>query len=405
MAIFRYKAVSPAGEVVEGELEALNRLAVIDRLQADGSTPIRADAVGGATVGALPFAGLLRRRLSLADIALISQEMATLLRAGLPVDRALAILSSLAEISAKRAFVDGVLERVRSGATLADALQQRKEPLPSFYVGMIRAGEASGNLANIFARLAELLARARTVRESVKSALYYPIIVLIVACFTITVMLTVVVPEFRPLFDSAGASLPRSTQLVIAAGDIVRDYWWVGIIAIGVAATALPLHYAQPAGRLFWDKWLLKLPILGALILKLQIARFARTLGTLLSSGVVELKALSIATGTLTNSAITSEMDNVTARLKRGEGWSSPLRDTGVFPTLAVQLIQVGEESGQLETMLNRVADIFDDEVQQSLKRLLALLVPAVTVLLGLVVAAIVGAMLMAIMSTYNVPI
>ncbi len=406
MPHFRYKAVNGAGEIVEGEIEALDRIAAIDRLHTDGSTPIRADEVGGARTWELRLRGGRRgQRLSLGDVALISQEMATLLRAGLPADRALTILSSLADKPTKRSFASSVLEKVRSGATMSDALEQRRDDLPSYYVGMVRAGEASNSLPTIFARLAELLNRSKAVRENVKSALYYPIIVLVVAAATIVILLTVVVPEFRPLFESAGATLPWPTRVVVAAGDLIKEFWWAGLFGLIVAVAGVRHHYARPAGRLFWDTRVLKSPILGALVLKLEVARFTRTLGTLLGSGVVELGALSIAASTVANCAVSVALSNVALQLKRGDGWWLPLRETGVFPELAVQMIQVGEESGQLPAMLLQVAEIFDEEVQRTLERLLALLVPLVTIVLGLIVAAIIAAMLLAILSTYNMPV
>jgi general secretion pathway protein F len=404
MPYFRYKAVNAAGEIVEGEIEALDQVFVIRRLQDDGCTPVRADEIGNAAGGMWFRRHLGRRKLAIGDIAVMSNEMGTLVRAGLPIDRALTVLASLVDRPANQAFVNQTLEKVRSGATLAEALEQQTEILPSYYVGMVRAGEASNSLGAIFARLAQLLTRAKAVRERVKSALLYPIIVLVVAGFTIAVLLMVVVPQFRPLFESAGAALPWSTRIVIASGDIVREFWWACLLAPIAIVAAVSYHYQQTSGRAFWDGALLKLPIVGALILKLDVARFTRTLGTLLESGVAELNALSIATSTVTNRAVSNALSGVGARLRRGDGWSAPLRDSKAFPSLAVQLIQVGEESGQLDVMLIQAGEIFDDDAERTLERLLTLLVPLITIGLGLVVAAIIGAMLMAILSTYSMP-
>lgn len=403
MPQFRYRAVNVAGEIVEGKIVAPDRLAVIERLHNDGNTPIRTDEVSGA--GRLEFRLRMpfgSRQLDVADIVLMSQEMATLLRAGMSVERALTMLSSMADKPGKRAFASGLLERVRSGATLSDALDNWNDVLPRCYAGMVRAGEASNSLPAIFARLAELLARGRAVRENIKSALYYPAIVLVVAGFTIAILLTVVVPEFRPLFESAGANLPWATRFVIGTGDIVTEFWWALLLAPLLAMAAARWHYARAGGRLSWDSGILKLPLIGGLVLKLEAARFSRTLGTLLGSGVVELNALSIAASTVVNQAVAGAVVHVAAQLKRGDGWSSPLRDTNVFPELAIQMIQVGEESGQLHAMLIQLADILDEDVQRTLQRLLSLLVPLVTILLGLVVALIIGAMLTAILSTYS---
>jgi general secretion pathway protein F len=405
MPYFRYKAVNAAGEIVEGEMEGLDRIFVIERLQDDGCMPVRADAIDGKSDQARSPWRLGHGRLAIGDLALMSHEMGTLLRAGLPVDRALTALAPLAGKPVNRVFVGRILDKVRSGATLSEALDQQSDVLPSYYVGMVRAGEASNNLGPIFVRLAHLLNRTKTVREKVRSALLYPTIVLVVAFFTIAILLTVVVPQFRPMFEDAGVALPWSTEMIIALGDLLRNHWWMLLAAAAALGVGMRHHYGRAAGRLFWDTIFLKLPIIGGLIRKLEVARFARTLGTLLENGIAELTALEIATSTVTNRAVANGLSSVGARLRRGDGWSAPLRDTEDFPEVAVQLMQVGEESGQLDAMLIQTADIFDDEVQRLLERLLTLLVPVITIVLGLMVAVIIGSMLTAILSTYSLPV
>ena len=404
MPYFRYKAVNAAGEIIEGEMEGLDRLFVISRLQDDGCMPVRADAIGGKSDQARSRWRPGHGKLAIGDLALMSHEMGTLLRAGLPMDRALTVLVPLAGKAVNRAFVGRILDKVQSGATLSEALEQQSDVLPSYYVGMVRAGEASNNLGAIFARLSELLSRTKKVRERVRSALLYPAIVLVVAFFTIATLLTVVVPQFRPMFEDAGVALPWSTEMIVALGDLLREYWWALLAAAAALVIGVRHHYGHAAGRVFWDTIFLNLPVFGALILKLEVARFARTLGTLLENGIAELTALEIAASTVTNRAVGNGLSSVGARLRRGDGWSAPLRDTEAFPELAVQLIQVGEESGQLDAMLIQTADIFDDDAQRLLERLLTLLVPVITIVLGLMVAAIIGSMLTAILSTYSLP-
>jgi len=405
MPRFHYKAVTTAGQVVEGALEATSRSAVIDRLRRDGHTPIRADEIAGWQVGGLAASLHFGCQLSATDVILLTRELAMLLQAGLPLDRALQVAADISAAGPRRRFLTAVLDAVRGGSTLADAMAAQPAKLPPFYVGMIRAGEAGAALDTVLARLADTLERGHALRESIRSALYYPVIVLVVAGCTLVFLLTVVVPEFKPLFDDTGRALPTPMAILLASGDFLGRWWW--LLGAGLVALVLFLRasYRRPQGRLRWDGLLRGTPLLGDLLIKVEVARFARTLGTLLANGVATLQAFSIAVGAVGNRAIAVAIEGAASRLKRGEGLAQPLFETGVFPRLAAQLLQVGEESGQFEPMLMRIADIYDQETRRTLDRLLALLVPLVTIGLGALVAGIIGSMLSAILSTYDLPI
>jgi general secretion pathway protein F len=401
MTWYSYKAVTAEGEVIEGELEAHDRRAVVERLRSQGHVPIRAEERKGG--------GLLRRggtrrgaRISRGAVALLTRELSMLLQSGLPLDRALSILSTLSPAGPLRRLVDRVLERVRGGASLAEALEAQGEVFPGFYSGMVRAGEAGGGLEVVLTRLAETLERAQALRESVKSALIYPILVVILAVGSLVVMMTLVIPQFRPLFEDSGKALPLLTEIVIGASDFVRDFWWALAVALVVLVMAVRRHNASPEGRLRWDRWILGLPLLGDLLLKIEVARLARTLGTLLANHVNVLNAVAMTLGTLGNHAVGEALSELRGRLAKGEGLAVPMAEAGIFPVLAVQLIQVGEESGQLDSMLLRVAEIYDEEVKRTIDRLLALLVPVIIIVLGLVIALMIGSILMAIMSSYD---
>jgi general secretion pathway protein F len=367
--------------------------------------PIRADELTQrSTVRILP-GGLFRpKMLSPKDAVLLTRELATLLRAGVPLERSLAILVDLAQRGPQHRLILRVLESVRGGSSLADALEAYKQTLPSFYIAMVRAGEAGGALEVVLARLADALERAQSLRATVRSAMYYPVIVLIVAGLSLGVLFTRVVPEFRPLLEGSGAALPASTSIVIALGDWLSAYWWLAaVVSAGLVLAVRQLH-RLPEVRLRWDRIMLKTPLIGDLTTKLEVARFSRTLGTLLGNGVSILNALTIAVDTLGNRAIAQEAGALAGRLKKGDGLAAPLMASEVFPRLAVQLIQVGEEVGQLEDMLLRVASIYDEETKQTIERMLALLVPMITILLGLVVAAVISSMLTAMLSAYDLP-
>ena len=402
MPRYHYKAVTSSGEVIEGVIDAMDRQAVVDRLHAQGSTPIRAEESARGSVRSLSPFGRRRRCLDPTTVMHATRELATLLRAGLTVDRAFSVLAEISDDDAVRAFLDDVLRSVRRGATLADALTPHKESLPSYYIGLVRAGEAGGALESVMARLAEALERAQALRESVRSAMYYPAFVLIMSVLTLVVLFTLVIPEFRPMFEDSGHPMPASLAAIIAISDGLKAYWWAIVAALLVVILGIRQYVGTPEGRRRIDRGILRAPLAGDLVTKLEVARFSRTLGTLLANGVMVLDALSITAEAISNRSIAETIMSLSNRLKRGEGLAVPLTDTGIFPRLAVQLVQVGEESGQLEAMLLRVADIYDEEVKRTLQRLLAMLVPVMTICIGIFVAGIIATMLTAILSSYD---
>ena len=404
MPRFAYKAVDAAGRTIEGEMEATSRQAVVDRLKADGHVPIRADGRRGP--GRLGWSALLGgrvRRLDGRAVLGFTRELATLIEAGLPLDRALGVFGEIAASAALRAAVLRVRERVRQGSTLADALERDEAHFPEYAVGMVRAGEAGGALAAVLARLAQSLERAQALKDEVRTALLYPILVLAMSGLSVIVLLTAVIPEFKPLFADMGAATPLTTRVVIAASDLFRAYWWTLALPVLLAALVIERKRADPKWRLARDRLALRLPLLGDLVRKIEAARMSRTLGTLLANGVPVLTALTMTAGALSNQAFAGSIAELRTRLKKGEGLAEPLRQAGVLPPLAVQLVRVGEESGQLEAMLLRLADIYDEEVRRGIGRLLGLLVPLITIGLGAFVAFIIGSMLSAIMSTYSI--
>ena len=406
MPRYRYKAVTSAGDIIEGVIDATDRQAVIDRLHAKGSTPIRAQESDGKSTGgsvrSLSLFGRRRRRLDPTTVMHATRELATLLGAGLTVDRALSVLEEISDDDAVRGFLDSVLQSVRGGATLAEALMPHKESLPAYYIGLVRAGEAGGALESVMARLAEALERAQALRESVRSAMYYPAFVLIMSVLTLAVLFTLVIPEFRPLFEDSEHPIPTSMAAILAISDGLKAYWWIVVAALLAIIFAIRRYLATGEGRRRFDRRILRTPLAGDLITKLEVARFSRTLGTLLANGVMVLNALSITAEGISNRSIAQAITDLANRLKRGEGLAVPLTETGIFPRVAVQLVQVGEESGQLEAMLLRIADIYDEEVKRTLQRLLAMLVPVMTIFVGIFVAGIIATMLTAILSTYE---
>jgi general secretion pathway protein F len=401
MPLFRYKAVGADGRIAEGDLEARSQTAAIDRLQTMGYVPIRADEITAAQADKRSLRRPLfgSRPITQSQVAVLTQELATLLRAKLPLDRALELLIELSPNARVKHLVTQIHEQVHDGATLSAAMETQKGAFSRLYLNMVRAGEAGGAVDSVLMRLAEYMERARELRDTVSSALIYPAILLGVAGLSVVVLLIFVVPQFQQMFEDAGQALPFATQVVISLGEALRGYWWLILGVILAVAYYLRKQFAEPATRYRWDNRLLGVPLLGELIAKLEVARFSRTLGTLMINGVPLLTALGIVKETLTNQVLAQSMGNVAESLKQGHGLAQPLMEAPYFPKLAAHMIRVGEETGHLEEMLIQVADVYDKEVRSSIKRLLALLEPALILTLGLVIAAIILSILVAILS------
>ncbi|MEO7107055.1 MAG: type II secretion system F family protein [Rhodoferax sp.] len=400
MPLFRYKVVTSAGESQEGDMDGLSQEAVVERLQSMGHIPIRVEETTASNVTGDNVGGFFgKKRVTQDDVAVFTQEIATLLKAGLPLDRCLEILITLSANEPVRELMNLLREDVRGGASLSKAMDARKGVFTRFYLNMIRAGEAGGALDVVMQRLTEFMERSKELRDTVKSALIYPAILIGVSVLSVAILLMWVVPQFSQMFEESGKALPLPTQVVISMGDGVRNYWWLIILVVVGVYSWFAKQMREPASRYRWDKRLLGLPLVGDLIGKLEVARFSRTLGTLIGNGVTLLAALSIVKETLSNTVMSQGLGVVAAQLKEGKGLGKPLLETGLFPKLAVHLVMVGEETGKLQEMLIRVADIYDREVSSSVKRLLALMEPVLILGLGLVIGGIIMSILVAILS------
>lgn len=404
MAAFRYKAANAAGEILEGERRADHEGGVVEWLHSQGCTPIRVEeAVAGGrrrprqSIGKGLLGG--RKTVRQNDVAMLTGELATLLRAGLPLDKAFSVLMEITEEGSVRQLLGALQEQVRAGASLAEAVEAQEGVFSPLYISMIRAGEAGGALDVILGRLGDFMERSKVLKNAVTSALIYPAILVGVAGLSVIILLTFVVPQFQQLFEDAGDALPLATQIVIAAGELLQNYWWA--LLLGFLAVLLFLrHQLQiPEHRYRWDGWFLRLPLAGDLIAKIEMARFSRTLSTLLLNGVPLLSALAILKDTLGNRVMAEALGEVADALRQGRGMADPLMELGLFPKMAVQMIKVGEETGQLEDMLGQVAEAYDSEVESTIKRLLALLEPALILTLGVVIAGIIMSILVAILS------
>ena len=403
MALYKYRAVNAAGDVAAGELEAANESEIVDRLRDQGLMPMRVEAaVAGRIAGAAPTRKrrslFAPRRVTRDNLLSITRELATLLRAGLPLDRALEVLIDLAPTPPVASLLQTIRDDVRGGKALSQALDAHRAVFSRFYINIVRAGEAGGALGTVLTRLADTMERTKDLRDSVQSALIYPTILICVAVTSVMVLLIFVVPQFQQTFSQAGKALPLPTQIVILFGTALRKYWWLAILIVFGLTWLIRRRLQKTEVRFRWDGRLLRLPLLGDLLAKVEVARFARTLATLLANGVTLLAGLAIVRETMTNSVLARALDGVITRLREGKGFGRPLVETGLYPKLATQMILVGEESGRLEEMLNRVADVYDREVQISIKRFLAILEPAMILGLAVLIGGIVFSILLGVM-------
>ena len=408
MATYAYKAADSAGKIVTGTLEADEEKKVVAQLHTLGLIPIRIAPAKGNGKG-LRF-NLSEQFLNLfsgvssKDVMIFTQDIATLLEAGLPVDRALSLLIESAEKERFKMMVGDILKTVQGGGYLSDALAKHPKAFTSFYVHMVRAGEAGGVLEAVLSRLGEFMESSQELKDYIKSAMVYPIFLVGVGGLSIIVLLTFVIPKFSIIFSDMGQAIPLSTRFLLGVSELLQSYWWAILAVLGTAYFFIRKYLNTPAGRLKFDRKKMKFPVVGDLIKKIEVGRFARTLGTLTKSGVPILQALMLVKDTIENRVISEAMENVYARVKEGDRLSKPLRDTGIFPPLAIQMITVGEETGRLDRMLLRVAESYEKMVRNMVKRLISLLEPTMILFMGLVVGFVVVSMLMAVFSMNEMP-
>ncbi|MBP1718382.1 MAG: gspF, partial [Deltaproteobacteria bacterium] len=346
----------------------------------------------------------LPQRVGIKHLLLFTQELSTLVSAGLPLDRSLSILRSLTENRKLREVIGDILSRIEGGSSLAEALSQHPRIFSRLYVNMIKAGESGGFLDVILSRLAKYLQTMKETQDYLITVLIYPVILTLITGASITIMITFVIPRFAKIFADMGQTIPLPTQIVLALSQGFREYWWIGVV-IGILIYLGIRGYKREEDRRYrWDQFKLSWIGVGSLIRKIEVARFARTLGTLLQSGVPILPALNLVKDISQNLAITRAIAHVHDRLREGKSGAKSLEETGVFPALAVQMIGVGEETGKLEEMLIRVAESYEENVQNTIKRLVSFLEPIIIVVMGLVVGFIVLSILLAIISINEIP-
>ena len=407
MTVFAYRAADRRGQTIDGVMEAPDARAVVERLQRDAYFPITIDAQDQRR-RLLGFAwpDTWRGRVAGRDLVALTQQLATLVEAGLPLDRALAIQAELAPTPRLRAMMADVLRSVQGGTSLADALgKHHPRPFSRLYINMVRAGEKGGVLETTLRRLAGFLDESQEFRDALVSALIYPVLLTGVGTAAVVFLMTFVIPRFATIFKDLGATIPLPTLILLEASGFIQHYWWLLALLVTAGVLGSRMVLATPRGRLGADRLLLRLPLAGTVIVQTEVARFTRILGTLLKSGVAMIPALTVVKDMLGNQVLAGAVEGLGDGVRRGAGLARSMAEARTFPPLAVHLVRVGEETGRLEETLLQVAASLEADTRKLVKRLIALAEPCIILVMGLVVGFIVVAMLMAILSVTDLPI
>jgi type IV pilus assembly protein PilC len=398
MATFIYSARTATGEMQNGTLDVKDRDEVVAALRKQRLVPLKIEEKKSSfDLGALMSGGVSTR-----DIVIFTRQFATMINSGLPLVQSLDILAKQSENKALRKVIEQVLYDVESGQTLADAMRGHEKTFPALYVNMVAAGEAGGILDTILLRLAVFLEKADALKRKIKGAMIYPGVILCVAVGAVSVLLIFVIPTFQVMFASAGIPLPGPTRFVIFLSETMQSRWYVFVLAVAAIVVFGRMYYKTPGGELVMDKMLLNAPVFGNLQRKTAIARFTRTLGTLVASGVSILDGLEITAKTSGNRVLHDAIMESRTSIAGGETISDPLKKSGVFPPMVVSMINVGEQTGGLDEMLTKIADFYDEEVDAAVEALLAAMEPIMIVFLGVVVGGMIVAMYLPIFDMIN---
>jgi general secretion pathway protein F len=397
MGVYAYKGIDARGKAVKGTRDADSAKALRTVLKRDGvlATEILEQSEAAKQAARDIDFGRLFRRVSPTDVAVSTRQLAVLLRAGVPLVEALsALIEQLDQPELKAAFTD-TRNQVNEGSTLADALKAHPKIFLTLYVNMVAAGEASGTLEEVLGRLAEFLDDQTRLQSKVRGALAYPVVMAVVVVLILFLMMSVVVPKVTAIFENFNQTLPWYTSLLIWVSDIFSNYWWLIAALMGGGIYWFRRWKATDEGRKKWDLFLLDVPLFGPLLIMIAVARFARTLATLLASGVPVLTAMDITRNVLGNTELMRVVEDARASVREGEGIAKPLRQAGRFPPMVIHMIAVGERTGQLEEMLVHVADSYDQQIEVRVGAMTSILEPLLIVVMGAVVGGIAFAILM----------
>jgi general secretion pathway protein F len=399
MPVFEYEALARSGKKVKGVIDADTAASARRKIRDQEMFPT---GITETTAGVLETdekKGFALGRVSYRDVAMMTRQLAVLLQAGMPVIESLsALLSETSKPRLKQAIYD-VRDKVKAGKTLSDSLADHPRVFSKLYVNLVAAGEASGSLESVLFRLADMMERQAQLVAQIKAALAYPIFMVILAVGIIVFLMTFIVPRIKAIFERQQADLPAITEYVFGTCDFLAKYWWLVVFVILAVFGLWRLWISRPQGHLKWDKMKLRFPIYGPLHQKVVTARFARTLGTMLASGLTMLRAIDVVTSVIQNKYIEEQMKEVRSGIRRGRDLAVPLREAKLFPSLMINMVDLGQRSGELENMLLKVADTYEDDVRLSVQAMVSLLEPAIIVVMGMFVGTLVLAVLLPILN------
>jgi type IV pilus assembly protein PilC len=406
MASFEYYAKDKAGKDVRGVQDAEDATDLVRKLKAQGYLVIRIEEIKKTQAlfsitrsSTVKSAQGKPGKVKLDDLVVFARQMATLVSAGIPLVQSLDILSTQVDKEKFRVMLKKMHAEIQSGKSLSEAMMPYLAIFSPLFVHMVRAGETSGQLEEILDRVAHYFEKASALQKKVKSAMMYPMIVSLLAFGITFAMLTFVIPKFASIFEGLSAKLPAPTQFLIDLSKYLAGNWWWILVLLGGAIFAFRAVIKMPGGRYAWDSFLLRMPIFGPIFLKVAVSKFSRTLSTLVKSGVAIISALEIVSKTSGNARIEAMIVDLMGAVKRGESIARPLEKAGVFPTMVVRMVAIGEETGELETMLNKIADFYDTQVDASVAGLTSLIEPLIIAFLGIVIGGIVIALFLPILT------
>lgn len=397
---FTYKVRDKSGQIIEGELDADNTTVVAAKLREMGYIPVSIDKKdSGGLKREISIGG---GRIKIKDLAIFSRQFATMINSGLSLLRSLNILAEQTESKALADVIREVRNDVETGGSLSASLEKHPKVFGDLYVAMVKAGETGGNLDSTLLRIAETIESQVALRTKIKSAMTYPVVVFSLVLIIVSAMLIFVVPMFKKLYDELGGKLPAPTQILINLSNIVKNFWWLlGLMLIGFIF-GLKAWKKTEKGRMIWDTFLIKVPVFGTLFHKVALSRFSRTLAELIRSGVPILESFDIVSQTVGNKVISAAILDVQQSVREGESIARPLLEHSVFPPMVVQMIAVGEETGAIDTMLEKIADFYDQEVEAAVESLTSLIEPLLIAVMGVAVGGMVIALYMPMFNIIN---